>query len=885
AWGQCELQKLLGSDCGIWADFGSAIAVYEDVAVIAARGWYGDTGAAYVFRSDGAVWSEEAKLTASDSAFDDRFGTSVAVEGDVVIVGAIRDSYGSEGVCSAYVFRYDGQNWAEEAILIGSDTIEGDAFGMSVAISGEVIAVGATDNDGHRGAVYVFRRSGDVWIEEAKLVASDAEGWEEFGRTVAMDDDVVIVGAPDDRYGKGSVYVFRRVGSEWVEEAKIYHELTYVKRFGRGLALDGEYALVGAPCDHYLGSGSGMAFIYHYDGSEWTLVHELVRADPGSHDEFGLAVALKGDTAAVGAPTLIDTESTAPGYACVFTYDGSAWVQEARLLSSDLAKKDNLGCAVALAGDQVLVGALGDDDQGLSSGSAYVFPAALDGEDCNENLIADSCDIAVGLSTDCQYNGIPDECDIDFGTSEDVNNDGVPDECVAFCEPCEPVQVLASDGSDYDYFGKSVGISGHAAIVGAPGDDDLGNYSGSAYIFRLEDSQWLEEAKLLASNGASGDEFGRSAGISGDLVVVGSPYRDGESADSGSAYVFRYDGSAWSEEAVLTASDGAEGHYFGWSAAICGDLIVVGAPYYFQWHDIVTGCAYVFRYTEDPASGRGSWVEEARLLASDGADGDFFGGAVAIDQNTIVVGAEDAAGGGKAYVFRHDGSAWVEEAILLPPEDIPSSDFGRAVDISADALIVGDRFGGLYYGGVAHIYRFNGSSWVVEASFSLDYPEASFGGSVGISGDTAVAGAYDASNRIRIYRFDGQGWNDVAQDYLDARAAAIDGDAALVGSTDGGPGAAYFFSGMIGVDCNLNGVADGCDIFSGASEDANDNGIPDECEECPEDLNGDDVVDIDDLFEVLNHWGQGVGKYDVNNDGVVDIDDIFAVLAAWGPCE
>ncbi|GAF91309.1 unnamed protein product, partial [marine sediment metagenome] len=196
----------------------------------------------------------------------------------------------------------------------------------------------------------------------------------------------------------------------------------------------------------------------------------------------------------------------------------------------------------------------------------------------------------------------------------------------------ETAKLVPSDGAQDDNSGYSVAISGDTAVVGAYADDDNGSSSGSAYVFRYNGSSWAEEQKLLASDGEANDYFGHAVAISGDTAVVGAYGDDDNGSSSGSAYVFRYNGSNWSEEQKLLAFGGGVGDQFGYSVAISGDAIVIGAPYDDD-NGSNSGSAYVFRYTG------GNWMLQAMLLASDGEANDYFGRAVAISGDTAVVGA------------------------------------------------------------------------------------------------------------------------------------------------------------------------------------------------------------------------------------------------------
>lgn len=184
------------------------------------------------------------------------------------------------------------------------------------------------------------------------------------------------------------------------------------------------------------------------------------------------------------------------------------------------------------------------------------------------------------------------------------------------CLVNEDAKLTASDAAEDDQFGNSVSISGDVAVVGAPGNDDAGFFSGSAYVYRFDGSTWVEEQKLSASDAADGDRFGSAVSISGDVVLVGAFFSDDAGIGAGSAYIFRFDGNTWVEEQKLTASDAAEGDSFGISVSVSGNVAVIGAERDDDGGSLA-GSAYVYRFDGS------TWVEEQKLTASDAAEGDF----------------------------------------------------------------------------------------------------------------------------------------------------------------------------------------------------------------------------------------------------------------------
>ena len=248
-------------------------------------------------------------------------------------------------------------------------------------------------------------------------------------------------------------------------------------------------------------------------------------------------------------------------------------------------------------------------------------------------------------------------------------------------------KLLASDGADGDYFGCSVSISsdGNTVIIGAYGDNDKGSESGSAYIYTRSGSTWTQQSKLLASDGAASDQFGWSVSISsdGNTAIVGAYRDDDKGSNSGSAYIYTRSGSTWNQQAKLVPSDGATGDWFGYSVSISGDgnTAIVGAQYDDD-KDTNSGSAYI--YTRSGST----WTQQAKLLASDGAYNDYFGWSVSIssDGNTAIVGArEDNDYRGSAYIYTRSGSTWTQQAKLLASDgDTAGDQFGCSVSISGD---------------------------------------------------------------------------------------------------------------------------------------------------------------------------------------------------------
>lgn len=326
-----EEQKLTASD-GAESDFFGR-SVWTDGSTIVSGAYFDDdvngtSGSAYVYRFDGAQWFEQQKLTAMVSSVGGRFGRSVAVQGDVILIGADGDRELGVGAGAAYVFDFDGVDWTESQKLTAPDGLPGDGFGGAVALDGSVLVVGEDGDDDDvvgvdTGSAWVYRFNGVSWAPEQKLMASDAAPNDSFGRVVAIDDDVIVVGAflhAGAALNSGAAYVFRYDGEDWIEEAILTaSDAEEDDLFGNAVAVDGNWIIVGANHEDQdiLDSDLGSAYVYHYNGDEWveTTILKAPNGDVGG--EFGRSVSIDKREIAVGAP-LSGTEPANSGSAYAF---------------------------------------------------------------------------------------------------------------------------------------------------------------------------------------------------------------------------------------------------------------------------------------------------------------------------------------------------------------------------------------------------------------------------------------------------------------------------------------------------------------------------------------------------------------------------------------
>lgn len=421
AWSQCEVEvgQVLASDGASSDQVGYSVSVSDQVAVVGARGDDDNgsgSGSAYVLTETTSGWIEEQKLLAGDGAPDDQFGNSVAVSGEVIIVGAF--GHGEAG--AAYMFRFDpgAGGWVEEQKLLAADGTAGDNFGYSVAVSGNVALIGAygvDDNGVSSGSAYIFRFDGTRWVEERKLLASDGAPYDFFGVSVALSDGVAVVGAyltDEGEMNSGSAYVYRFNGSTWMEEQKLVaSDGAADDRFGGSVAVSGDVVVVGAVQDDDYGTDSGSAYVYRVNGSVWIEEVKLLPTDGAARDKFGVSVAVSGNLVAIGAYMDDENDISDSGSVYGFRFDGLTWVQTEKLVASDAWYADYLGFCVGVSGDATVAGAIQDDNKGNNSGSVYVFERRCAPQGCltdDECTDGDPCTADVCADGACVHARPPD---------------------------------------------------------------------------------------------------------------------------------------------------------------------------------------------------------------------------------------------------------------------------------------------------------------------------------------------------------------------------------------------------------------------------------------------------------------------------------------------
>ncbi len=513
-----HLETLTASDAAERDNFGAALALTDDTALIGSPNdsdLGSRAGAVYVFTRTDTELTEVQKLTAADAMSSDLFGSAVAIDGTTAVIGA----KGADGINAAagaaYVF-VEGATWTEQAKLTASDGATNDLFARSLSVSGDTVVIGAAqDDDGgiDSGSAYVFTRAGTTWTQETKLAATDAGAGQWFGYSVAAAGGTLVVGAPYATFASaptaGAVYVFVGSGATWVEEAILRPGDGEVgDHFGASVAILGDLVLVGAPGDDDRGADSGSVYAYERTGSSWTRVAKLPTA-PGNEDAaYGVAVALDATHAVVGAPgqepgaayayelvsTLDDgisctyagecsSGSCVQGVCCDTPCDGGCVACTAELKESGA---DDGVCGPVAAGTDPL-----DDctDDGASAcllnglcdgvGACQTYPESID---CTPRSCSANAECTSGFCVDgvCCETACLGECEACTSALKGSGHDGV---CGPIAAGTDPEEECPADEDYPENCGRDGTCSGsaqcrryavEATICGSPQCGDVG---------------------------------------------------------------------------------------------------------------------------------------------------------------------------------------------------------------------------------------------------------------------------------------------------------------------------------------------------------------------------------------------------------------------------
>ena len=723
-----------------------------------------------------------------------KYGTSVAASGHFVAAGAPYEDGPYDG--SAYVGRVYITNTATGATswVQPPDWYEYQTFGGAVALAGGTLVVGAPGGQGEAGAAFVYQNEGGIWTLVASLTSPDGQPYKanatdytlqdggSFGAAVAVSGNIVVVGAPDEnstgQRDAGHVYIFN-LQTDLVKMISSPAPQA-LGLFGYSVGVSGNRVVVGAPAQ----DGSGEAFLFAASTGDFiqtfSSLYPIYAYDgyQGNAGLYGFSVGINGTFVAVGAP--VETAGTTHAAGHVYVYNllnGSVMV----LNASRPSTPGLFGLSVAINPGTVLVGSplANVTDQPKESGAAYLFSTVSGAQISSEFVSAQSTpegedglavaetssQFAVGAPQENAsglalaghvyvYNQVPltfasphSLAGGDFGASVTVNNTVVIGAPAEFADSTDyaghayvlashtgPFLTLTSPAAQLDgLFGFSVGVAGNRVAVGAPGQGNVSaSLIGNAYLFTTSGTY---VATLDSTHPQAAGLFGYSIALAGNVVVVGAPGENlSAGPDEGAAYVFS--ASTGSLLWVLSSPSGQANAFFGFSVAVSGGKIVVGAPGENLSAGPNQGAVYVFSAT----------TGEELYAISDPLSGiNEFGYSVAIGGSTIAVGAPEQnfganASAGEAFVFASATGAL--KTTVVTPNPLTGGDFGEAVADNGGTVVVGAPYEtafGVKYAG--NIYTVNPSNGAVLDRYNSPNPtsDGDFGAFVALGPAGVIA--------------------------------------------------------------------------------------------------------------------------------------------------
>ena len=703
--------------------FGQSVAVTADKIVVSAVLDDSRTGSVYVYDANN-LSAQPTKLTAYDGAENDNFGSSVVTTANKIIIGAALGDGNATDSGSVYV--YDANNLsATPTKLTAFDGATGDYFGYLVAATSDKIVVGATSDESRTGSVYVYDAN-NLSDTPTKLTAFDGAADDSFGGSVAATADKIIVGATgDDDNGSlsGSVYVYDANNLSATPTKLTAFDGAADDYFGVRVSATADKIIVGASGDDDNGSNSGSVYVYDANNLSATPT-KLTAFDGAANDAFGYSIAINSEPPALNGVTVsqsdnvftitpastdanftlrfkaTDTAGNVTTKISTFSYDYVnnapivTGIQSAYTLTQGqdtvitATGTDPEGDAITwsfeesgLESGYVIVGAYGDDDNGSQSGSVYVYdandlsatPTKLTAFDATAN---DRFGVSVAATTDKIIVGAyhDDDNGEDSGSVYvyDVNN-----------LSATPTKLTAFDGAAQDQFGFPITATADKIVVSARGDDDNGSYTGSVYVYDVNNLS-AQPTKLTAFDGAADDVFGDSIAATNDKIVVSAYLDDDNGTNSGSVYI--YDANNLSATPTkLTAFDGAQDDFFGSRVSVTDDKIIVSA-YGDDEHGERSGSVYVYDANNLSAT-------PTKLTAFDGDAYDYFGYSIATTSNKIIIGAHyegNAFGDNIGAVYVYDANNLSATPTKLTAFDRALGDFfGSSVSSDGDKIFVG----------------------------------------------------------------------------------------------------------------------------------------------------------------------------------------------------
>ena len=903
----------------------------------------GGSGAVYVYKRSGANWTQEAYIKAVNNNTNDKFGTAVSLYGDTLAVGAPQESSNLSTITNGtsassnnsniwsgaiYLYKRTGTLWAQQAYIKASNN-NGNAerFGRSLSLQGDTLAAGSSYENSNQttitngtsassdtsnvssGAVYIYKRTGTLWAQEAYIKASNNDAGDSLGSSVSIQGDTLAVGAPDEDSNQttitngtgassddsnitsGAVYIYRRTGVIWAQEA-------YVKAanndsndsFGTSVSINGNTLAVGAPQEDSNqttitnGTGassddsnadSGAVYIYKRTGVTWAQEAYVKAANNDSNDFFGTSVSINGDTLAVGAPqedsnqttitngTGASSDDSKAASGAVYIYrNRSRLFEVGDLLSSvtsgsvtlDWLKSGGSATSYFIAyqmGATAPVNCTSGTTVNLGDVNSYTISSLLantsysyricssDGSIFSDGMTGTITTNQLNVTVNQAVNATVGSCS--FSAPSDPSSVTGIEFRIVFSDPIDTTSFNSADinnagtgggttltwsltncGDNKNFKLVASTIVGDGTIVprlsagtvtDPSGNSNLASTStDNSVTYVAPPTGWYQEAYIKASNPDISDSFGGSISLNGDTLLVSSKFEDSNQtsitngstsstdnskSSSGAVYIYKRTGSSWTQEAYLKAVNGDSGDWFGHSISISKDTasisafqeqsnqttITDGATASSNNSNLAAGAVYIYKRTG------ATWAQEAYIKSVNNNMGDNFGTSVEIDNNTLAVSANNEASNqititngptassnnsnsssGAVYIYTRTGTSWSQQAYIKASNNDASDQFGYWVSIDVDTLAVGAIYESSNQttitngttassdnsnngSGAVYVYKRSGTSWAQEAYIKASNNDANdwFGRAVSVNAERLAVGApFESSNQSTI---------------------------------------------------------------------------------------------------------------------------------------
>lgn len=941
--------KALGEIDKIHSNYGTdfytpnaILSMENDTLLIGDPSYNNNTGAVYVYiyNKVTAQYDKVSTITAANGAVGDKFGYALVINNGLIAIGSPYANHGGENRGLVYLLRKPSTGWTDiecDYYFASVSENNNDFFGKSIALDSQTMAISSPGDNGYQGAVFVYERGATQLTYKAKLTGSYEEGWDidnendspNFGASIAIDNDTIVVGCPNTYYNRhyvGGAYVYAKPAFGWetTTENAILSPWHYSvpELLGKNVAIENNtIALVASHYSHGL-------YIYEKPLTGWEDNHEDATVT-GNYDLVD-SVVISNNTIYVGVARHYDTKK---GILNIYKKSSSGWYKYGDIQPYDQLNTDYYSRTIIKSGKNIVIGVNSN-----SEGKVYIFNDVL-----TENTIENKKDIItftddsddyepyhysllVGEDADLftfgnGYGNLKFKNNPDFETPQSSHGNNLYTARIQISDQSGPLRayhiaIKVSDIADESglkkaisfneltklkastpdknsKYGYSVAIDGDTAVVGA---HDEGGYNvGLVYVYERNTATNIfeQKAKLISTYESLNEHLGISVAIKNNIIVAGADkylrkISDDNYIETGAALVYVKPENGWEnaeQTYVLYASDGHRYDLFGKSVAINSDTIVVGAPNNDNIADDA-GAVYIF----DIKKLNSNEYSSIRLTCWASTQYDHFGESVAVDEDTIVVGVPYGYTNdvGMVYLYKKPLWGWKttdQYSAYLDPDTHAGDMFGYRVAIANDIIAASslhdDTENGSVYLFKKPIYSWNNHWLAVPNTAKLTASDASretyFGSSIAMNANTIVIGAEnaDSSNSAQgpedtngaIYIFDkpSSGWTNAHEN---KKLINVSNEKANAFGCSVGISGKSIIAGSYGDDSDRGTAV----IFY---TDIDNDGITNDID--PDDDN-DGVLDINDAFpndasESVDTDHDGIGNNadtDDDNDGISD---------------